>query len=99
MRPTVTNRVAWSVGLSVSLSVTLVSPAKTAPLIKMLFGLRTRVGPRNHVLDGGPDPLMGMDNFEGEVRPIVKYRETLRSSVQEQLNRSRCRLGYGWDEP
>jgi len=22
---------------------------------EMLFGLRTRVGPRNHVLDGGPD--------------------------------------------
>jgi len=25
----------------------------------MLFGLRTRVGPRNHVLDGGPDPPHG----------------------------------------
>jgi len=30
MQPSVTNRVAWSVGLSVGLSVTLVSPAKTA---------------------------------------------------------------------
>ena len=35
---------------------TSVSPAKTAAPIEMPFGLRTRVGPRNHVLDGGPDP-------------------------------------------
>ena len=56
MRPIVTDRVAWSVGRSVGLSVTLVSPAKTAAPIEMPFGLRTRVSPRNHVLDGGPDP-------------------------------------------
>ena len=37
-------------------SVTLVSPAKMAAPIEMLFGLRTRVSPGNHVLDGGPDP-------------------------------------------
>jgi len=36
----------------VCLSVTLVSPAKMAELIEMMFGLRTRVGPENHVLDG-----------------------------------------------
>jgi len=41
-------RVAWSVGLS----VTLVSSVKTAEAIKMPFGLRTRMGPTNHVLDG-----------------------------------------------
>ena len=29
-------------------------PAKTAAPIKMPFGLRTRVGPGNHVLDGVP---------------------------------------------
>ena len=34
---------------------TTVSPAKTAELIEMPFGLRTRMGPGNHVLDGGPD--------------------------------------------
>jgi len=33
-----------------------VSPAKTAEPIEVLFGLRTRVRPRNHVLHGGPDP-------------------------------------------
>jgi len=42
--------------LSVCRSVTLVSPAKTAETIQMPFGLRTRVGPRNHLLDGVPIP-------------------------------------------
>ena len=68
MRPIVTDRVAWFVGrsvdlsvcLSVGLSVTLVSPAKTAALIELLFGLRTRVGP------DGVQILIGMGNFEGE---------------------------------
>jgi len=52
MRPIVTKRVAWSVGLF----VTLVSPAKTAELIEMPFGLKSRVGPKNHVLDWDQDP-------------------------------------------
>jgi len=39
-------------GLSVRLSVTLMSPAKTVEPIEMPFGLRTSVGPGNHVLDG-----------------------------------------------
>ena len=51
--------------LSVFLSVTLVSTAKTAAPIEMPFGLRIRVGPRNNVLDGGADPHMGRGNFEG----------------------------------
>ena len=37
-------------------SVTLVSLAKTAEPIDILFGLRTQVGQGNHVLDWGPDP-------------------------------------------
>jgi len=77
MRPIVTDRVAWSV----CLSVTLVSPAKTSEAIEMQFGLRTRVGSRNHVLDGGPQPA-----WEGAILrggpPDVKYLDTLRSSVQ-----------------
>jgi len=81
----VTDRVAWSVGLS----VTLVSPAKTAELIEMSFGFQTRVGPWNHVFDGS------RGNFEVNERPIVKYRDTLRSSVQKWLNRSKCHLGRG----
>ena len=35
---------------------------------------------------------MGRGNFEGEEFPIAKYRDTLRSSVQKRLNRSRCCL-------
>jgi len=75
--------VCWSVGLSIGLSVTLVSPAKTAAPILMPFGLRTRVVPMNHVLDGGPDPP-----WEGAIlrgwkgHPIVKYRDTLQSHVK-----------------
>jgi len=52
MRPIVTDRVAWSVGLSDS----VVSRAKTAEPIEMPFGLRTWVETRNHVLNGDPDP-------------------------------------------
>jgi len=51
MRPIVTDRVAWSVGRS----VTLLSPAKMAQPIEMLFGLWAWMGPRHHVLHGGPD--------------------------------------------
>jgi len=45
--------VCRSVGLSVCRSVALVSPAKTAAPIELPFGLRTWVGPGDHVLDGG----------------------------------------------
>jgi len=45
--------------------VTVVSSAQIAESIKIPFGLRTRVRPTNHVLDAGPDLLIGMDNFEG----------------------------------
>jgi len=34
-----------------------VSCAETAEPIDLLFGLWTRMGPRNHVLDGGPAVL------------------------------------------
>jgi len=55
MRPIVTDRVPWSVGLSVCLSVTIVSRPKTAELIEMPFGLWTSVGQRNHILYGASD--------------------------------------------
>jgi len=54
-------------GLLVGLSVTLLSPAKMAELIEMPFGLKSQVGPGNHVLYGGPDPSMERGNSEGEV--------------------------------
>jgi len=69
--------------LSVSLSVTLVSPAKTAEPIEIPSGLRTWLVPTDHVLDGGSDPPMGRGKFRGENGPpIVKYRDFLPCSVQ-----------------
>jgi len=46
------------------MSVTIVSPAKMAEPIEMLFGLRTRVGPGNHMLDGVKIPR-GKGQFLG----------------------------------
>jgi len=46
---------------------------KTADKIKMMFGLWTRLGPRNPCIGWGPDPHMRKDNFEGKGWPIVKY--------------------------
>jgi len=69
-------------------SVTLVSPVKTVAPIELPSGFRTCVGPGNHVLDGGSRSPMGRGKFWGEnERPIVKYRDTLRPSVQGRLNR------------
>ena len=79
-----------SVCRSLSLSVTLVIPAKTAEPIEMPFGLRSD-GPRDGVQIL---PCKGAI-LRGKGGPIVKYRDTLWSSVQKQLNRSRCRSGRG----
>jgi len=57
--------IATDVPWSVCLLVTSVSPAKTAKLIEMPFGLWTWVGPRNHVLGGSQDPPRGRGNFGG----------------------------------
>ena len=45
-------------------------------------------GPGEPCIRLGPDPPMRRGKFLGENgRPIVKYRDTLRSSVQRRLNR------------
>ena len=51
-------------GLSVGLSVTVLSPAQMAELMKMLFGFRTWMCPRKHLLDVGPNLPTGRGNFE-----------------------------------
>jgi len=43
--------------------------AKTAEPIDMSFWMKTRMGPRNHVLDGDIDPPTGRGNFGGFSRP------------------------------
>jgi len=68
MWPIVTDGVAWSV----CFSVRIVSPAKTAEPVELLLGMWTRVGPRDHVLDGVQIP-MGRGNFEkGEEAAVCK---------------------------
>jgi len=47
------------------LSITLVSPAKTAEPIEMPIGLRTRVGSGNHALEGVKISMV-MGNFDGK---------------------------------
>ena len=70
----VIDSIAWSVGLS----VTLLSPAKTAEPMETPFGLSVRTGPRNHKLDEpGPDPPWE-GAILGEGAPIVKYRSFCR---------------------
>jgi len=64
MRPITIDGVLWSVGVSVRLLVTFVSPTKTTEPIEMPFVGLTRVGPRNHVLDG-VKISMGSGNFGG----------------------------------
>jgi len=54
--------------------LTRVSCAKRAEPIEMPFVRQTHVGPRNLVLDGGPDALTGRGTFERDIyRPIVMY--------------------------
>ena len=55
---------------------TVVIYAKMAELIEMPFGLWAQMGPRNHVLGGGPDPT-GKGNLKGEGRSVVKYSDIL----------------------
>jgi len=50
--------------VSVGLSVTLVSHAKTAELIATPFGLKNRVGPGNYLLDGSRS-TNGKGQFSG----------------------------------
>ena len=78
LRPTVTDGMAWCVGLSVC---------------------HDQVGPRNHVLNGGPDPPWDWAILE-ERGTHWKYRDFLLWVVQKRLNRLICRLGCGlrWAE-
>jgi len=81
MQSTVTDRVAWSVGLS----VTLMSPGKMAP-IKMTFGLRTWVGPGNYVLDGAQIPPWEGAILRGEGVSHCKVQgHSAGSSVQKTV--------------
>ena len=64
MRPIASHVHGLSVSLSVSLLDTRMYCGKTAGPIKMPFGVWRGVGHGHHVLDGGPDPPRGRDNFQ-----------------------------------
>jgi len=100
MKPIVTDGAALSVCRSVYVSVTIVSPAKTAEAIEILFALWTRAGPRNHVLDGGPDPPVRRAILKGKGAAHCKVQgpsavSCAKTAVQKRLDRTGCRLGYG----
>ena len=79
MRPVVTDRVVLSVGLF----VTLVSPDKNGCTDRDAVWVEDSGGPKEPCIRLGPDPPWEGGNFEGgEGRLIVKYRDILRSSVQ-----------------
>ena len=83
MWPVVIDRVVWSA----CLSVTIVSPAKMAEPIDMLFGLWARMGPRKHALDGSLDSPMGRDNFachfmpQGRVKLMLMFTACCESAT------------------
>jgi len=55
MRPIAIDEVAWSIGLSVDLSVKTVSPAKTAEPIDAVWDVNSS-GPKELSIRWGPDP-------------------------------------------
>jgi len=61
----------------VCLLVTTASCAKTAEPIDVLFGIRTRVGPLSHVLDGGLEDPPGNGKFGASLGPSVNYGQYL----------------------
>jgi len=81
MRPIITDPVAWSVGLS----VTLVSPTKTAEPIEMLFRLRTRLGPGNHVLNG----VQILPPSEGAILQFNTIRKFITRTCSQALSTNR----------
>ena len=90
MRPIVTNPVAWSVCRSVCHTI---EPCKNGCTDRDAVWVEDSGGHREPSIRWDPDPPLGRGSFGGKGRPVVKYRDTLRSSVQKRLNRSRCRLG------
>jgi len=77
MRPIATDGVEWSVEVPVCRYVTILSHTKTAKPIEMSFGMWTQVGPRNHVLDEGPDLPWEGAILRRKGRPIVNYKDCL----------------------
>ena len=89
MWPIVTDRLVWSVGRSACHTG---KPCKNCCTDRDAIGVEDSGGPRNHVLDWGPDPPWEGAILRGE-RGSVNYRDTLRSPVRKRLHQLRCHLG------
>jgi len=89
MRPIVTDRVAWSVGLS-----QYSEPCKNGWTDRNAVWVENSGGAKEYIRRVHVPHGKGQF-WAGKGRPIAKYRGILRSSVQKRLNRSKCRLGYG----
>jgi len=86
MRPIATDQVAWSVSVSADLLVCHISETcKTDWTDPGAVWAEDSGGPRGPciVLDRGPDPRMEGAIFLGNGRPIVNYRDTIRTFVQK----------------
>ena len=86
----VTDRVAWSL----CLSVIIVHKQLNWSRCRLGYELRTWVGPRNRVLDGVHIPHMKRQFGGQKWRLNIKYRDALPWAVEKWLNRSRCSLWY-----
>jgi len=74
-----------------------VSPAKTAELIEMPFGVWTRLDQRNHVLDVGPDHHMRRVNFDERKKLSARERlKELKEQDQQFFNNSFRALEKCW---
>ena len=65
MRPTDTDRVAWSVVVCLSVCHSS-EPCKNGSTDRDAVYARTRVDPRNYVVDGGSDLSTGRGNYKGK---------------------------------
>ena len=88
------------VSLSVCLFVTLVSPAKTAEPIEMPFGLRTWLGPKDHVLDGVQIPPWEGANFRGRMGVPLYSIGTFCRALCKSVKSGQTGLdGHAWTCP
>jgi len=49
------------------------NPANMTELVKVLFGIWTLEGPRNHVLDGGSDLFTGRGTLKGDILRCARW--------------------------
>jgi len=92
MWPIVTERIAWFVYRSVSHSTS--EPCKNSWNYGVAIWVEDSGGPKEPCITWGPDRPWEGAILRGNRRTILEYRDTQQSSVQKQLKRSMCHLGF-----